>query len=110
MHPPPETATEQHSLPAQKLPGWIKVLFAFPLIAFGGFVTVMTTTFLSLYMVSRIGGGPRAPGLLAGCLFWLFFGVMPLALGKWMLGNFSKAPFSRRLCLTVLLLVLVLSS
>ena len=101
---------DQELSPGQEIPGWIRVLFGFPLAALGGFVTALVVLFLFMYVASRIGGGPRAPGLIGGCFFWLLFGGVPLAIGTWLLRNTSKPPVSRKVILSVLLCFLVLGA
>ncbi|SPE53347.1 membrane hypothetical protein [Verrucomicrobia bacterium] len=100
--------TDQRPSTGQEVPGWVRVIFGFPLAAFGGFVSMFAVIFLLLYLASRVGGGPRAPGFLVGCLFWLFFGGAPLALGTWLLRNSSKALVSGKVCLGGLVLFAVL--
>ena len=88
----------------------MKVLFGLPLAVFGAFVIVIVGLFLFNYVASRIAGGPRGPGMLGGCFFWFVFGGIPLALGKWMLGNPFRAPFLKKVSLSVMLLFVVLGA
>lgn len=97
-------------LPEQEMPRWAQILVGFPLAAFGGLVILVVCFLLFAYVVSRIGGGPRVPGLIGGCIFGLVFGAIPFSIGKWILGNSSKAPFSRKVRLSVLLLFVVLGA
>ena len=56
-------------------------------------------------MVSRIGGGPPAPGLTPFLIFWLLFGAAPLLAGIFLL---QSEPAHRRFWWRVLLGVLLL--
>ncbi len=100
----------QRSSTSEETPGWVRALFGFPLAAFGGLVIALVGLFLFMYVASRIGGGPRAPGLVGGCFFWSIFGAAPLALGSWMLRHSSKPLISGRVCLGMLGVFLVLGA
>ncbi len=92
------------------IPGWIRLLFGFPLAALGVFVTAVTGLLLTAYVATRIGGGPREPRLLGTCFIWLLFGLGPLVAGMWLLKNSSKAPISAKGYSIILLLLAVLGA
>lgn len=85
-------------------------LIATLLASVGGVVTAFFGLSVCLYVISRIGGGPRVPDLLGFFVAWLICGALPLTLGI----LFTKSPpggcFFRRASLGVLLLFLVLGA
>jgi hypothetical protein len=86
---------------------FVCALLGLPMVLIGGALTLLFSLFLFLCVANRISGGPpqaELPGLLA---LWLFFGAAPLAGGILLLKRRPGAPFSGRVLLGILLLLMV---
>ena len=81
------------------------------MILLGGFVTTCVLIFQLFYVFNRIAGGRAMAGAAGLAIFWLIFGVVPLALGRLILTTArSNKRYTRLTIVGVFLLFVVMGA